>query len=86
LGSDRIYVSDFTRGVLFESGDGGATWRRMATEGLVSERIWALGFDQSLPKRLWAATVAGGLQILGASESGGTDGAAGAEARSGGGQ
>ena len=59
----RIYVSDFTAGGIFKSDDGGSTWTRMATDGLGSDRVWALSVDPTSPDRVLAASAAGGLHV-----------------------
>jgi photosystem II stability/assembly factor-like uncharacterized protein len=59
-----VYASDFTWGGIFRSLDGGSTWDRMPTDGLASDRVWALGIDPSAPEHLLAASVAGGLHLL----------------------
>jgi photosystem II stability/assembly factor-like uncharacterized protein len=59
-----LYVSDFTWGGIFRSADGGLTWNRMTTEGLGSDRVWALSVDPEAPERLLAAASAGGLHLL----------------------
>lgn len=59
-----VYVSDFTWGGIFRSLDGGVTWARMSTDGLASDRVWALGIDPAAPERLVAAASAGGLHVL----------------------
>jgi photosystem II stability/assembly factor-like uncharacterized protein len=59
-----VYASDFTWGGIFRSVDGGLTWERMSTDGLASDRVWALGVDPAAPDRLLAAASAGGLHLL----------------------
>jgi len=59
-----IYTSDFTCGGIFRSVDGGRSWDRMPTDGLGSDRVWALGVDPSSPDRVLAAASAGGLHLL----------------------
>jgi photosystem II stability/assembly factor-like uncharacterized protein len=59
-----IYASDFTRGGIFRSVDAGTTWTRMPTEGLASDRVWALALDPSAPEHVFAASAAGGLHML----------------------
>lgn len=59
-----VLASDFTRGGVFRSVDGGKTWNRMATRGLVSDRVWSFDFDPSDPTHLFAASPAGGLCLL----------------------
>jgi photosystem II stability/assembly factor-like uncharacterized protein len=59
-----VYASDFTWGGIFRSVDGGSTWDRMPTDGLASDRVWALGIDPAAPERVLAASVAGGLHLL----------------------
>jgi photosystem II stability/assembly factor-like uncharacterized protein len=64
-----LYVSDFTWGGIFRSADGGRTWDRMPTDGLGSDRVWALGVDPAAPERVLAAPSAGGLHVLNAGAS-----------------
>jgi len=59
-----IYASDFTWGGIFRSLDRGSTWARMPTDGLASDRVWALGIDPASPDRVVAAASAGGLHLL----------------------
>jgi photosystem II stability/assembly factor-like uncharacterized protein len=59
-----IYASDFTWGGIFRSIDGGLAWDRMPTDGLGSDRVWALGLDPAAPDRLLAAPSGGGLHLL----------------------
>jgi photosystem II stability/assembly factor-like uncharacterized protein len=59
-----VYASDFTWGGIFRSVDGGLTWERMSTDGLASDRVWALGVDPGAPERLLATASAGGLHLL----------------------
>ena len=59
-----LYVSDFNFGGIFRSHDGGLSWQRMPTDGLGSDRVWALGVDPDAPDRLLAAAAAGGLHAL----------------------
>lgn len=61
---NAIHVSDFTWGGIFRSTDGGSTWERMPTNGLGSERVWALSADPSNPDRLLASASAGGLHLF----------------------
>jgi photosystem II stability/assembly factor-like uncharacterized protein len=58
-----LYVSDFTWGGIFRSTDGGATWERMPTDGLGSDRVWAMSIDPVAPDRLLAASSAGGVHM-----------------------
>ncbi len=59
-----VYVSDFTHGGIFRTQDGGASWERMPTDGLASDRIWTLGLDPTSPDRLLVASPTGGLHLL----------------------
>jgi photosystem II stability/assembly factor-like uncharacterized protein len=59
-----VYASDFTCGGIFRSVDGGFTWERMPTDGLASDRVWALDIDPTAPERLLASASAGGLHLL----------------------
>jgi len=59
-----VYASDFTWGGIFRSLDRGLTWARMPTDGLASDRVWALGIDPASPDRVVAAASAGGLHLL----------------------
>ena len=74
-----IYVSDFTWGGIFRSIDGGSTWHRMPTDGLGSDRVWALGVDPDAPERLLAAPSAGGLHMFEAMPSAALTGVKAAE-------
>ena len=58
-----LYVSDFTWGGIFRSADGGVNWTRMPTDGLGSDRVWAMSIDPVAPERLVAASSAGGLHL-----------------------
>ena len=64
-----LYVSDFTWGGIFRSANGGGTWDRMPTDGLGSDRVWAVGVDPAAPDRVLAAPSAGGLHVLNAGAS-----------------
>jgi photosystem II stability/assembly factor-like uncharacterized protein len=55
------YASDFTRGGIYRSEDGGESWQPFSTEGLLSDRVWALAVDPASPDRLLAAARSGGL-------------------------
>ena len=59
-----IYASDFTWGGIFRSIDGGLAWDRVTTDGLSSDRVWALILDPAAPDRLLAAPSGGGLHLL----------------------
>jgi len=59
-----MYASDFAKGGVFRSIDAGASWERMPSEGLASERIWTLAVDPTSPERLLAASPTGGLHLL----------------------
>jgi photosystem II stability/assembly factor-like uncharacterized protein len=59
----NLYVSDFTWGGIFRSTDGGASWTRMPTDGLGSDRVWAMTIDPAAPGRLLAASSAGGVHL-----------------------
>jgi photosystem II stability/assembly factor-like uncharacterized protein len=56
-----LYASDFTRGGIYLSEDGGETWRAFSSEGLLSDQVWALAVDPASPGRLLAAARNGGL-------------------------
>jgi photosystem II stability/assembly factor-like uncharacterized protein len=56
-----VYASDFTRGGIYRSEDAGETWQAFSTEGLLSDRVWALAVDPAAPDRLLAAARSGGL-------------------------
>ena len=57
------YASDFGRGGVFRSLDGGDTWAPLSTQGLASDRVWALALDPA-SARLFAASPTGGLHLL----------------------
>ena len=59
-----IWASDFTHGGIFRSADAGRTWARMPTDGLGSDRVWALAVDPSSPQWVFASSSAGGLHVL----------------------
>ncbi len=59
-----LYASDFTLGGIYRSDDAGESWRRFPTDGLSSDRVWAVAVDPAVPSRLLAATPSGGLHIL----------------------
>ena len=61
---DSIFVSDFAWGGVYRSDDLGLSWVRLESDGLVSDRVWALGLDARAPDELLAAPVAGGLHLL----------------------
>jgi len=58
-----LYVSDFARGDLYKSADGGAHWERMATGDLPSDHVWAIGLDPDEPERVFTSS-ASGLFVL----------------------
>lgn len=70
-----LFASDFTRGGLYRSDDGGETWRRFTTEGLASDRVWALAAEPAGPLRIFAALPIGGLHELTLAAAGPTSGA-----------
>jgi photosystem II stability/assembly factor-like uncharacterized protein len=59
-----LYASDFTWGGVFRSQDAGDTWERLPANGLVTDRVWAVGLDPAAPDRVLAASPAGGLHML----------------------
>jgi photosystem II stability/assembly factor-like uncharacterized protein len=59
-----VYASDFARGGVFKSGDAGDSWTPLPTDGLASDRVWALALDPASPGRLLAASPTGGLHLL----------------------
>jgi photosystem II stability/assembly factor-like uncharacterized protein len=59
-----LYATDFTLGGVYRSDDAGDAWRRVATDGLLSDRVWAVALDPAAPGRLLAAMPSGGLQAL----------------------
>ncbi len=59
-----LYASDFTWGGIFRSVNGGDTWERLPTEGLVSDRVWTLSVDPTAPGRILVASPRGGLHLL----------------------
>jgi photosystem II stability/assembly factor-like uncharacterized protein len=65
-GSGRtLYASAFDGG-LFRSEDAGVSWSTLPTEGLPTDRVWAVAVDPESPGRLIAATPAGGLHVFSA--------------------
>lgn len=64
-----LYVGDFGRGGLYRSEDGGETWVAFPTQGLASDRIWAIALDPASPGRILAAG-SGGLHLFSPSGSG----------------
>ncbi len=61
---NAIFVSDFAWGGVYRSDDRGFSWSRLKDEGLVTDRVWALGIDARAPDDLLAASGAGGLHLL----------------------
>ena len=61
---DSIFVSDFAWGGVYRSDDRGLSWIRLRDDGLVTDRVWALGIDARAPDELLAASAAGGLHLL----------------------
>jgi photosystem II stability/assembly factor-like uncharacterized protein len=57
------FASDFGRGGVFRSLDGGDTWTPLPTQGLASDRVYSLVLDPS-SERLVAASPTGGLHLL----------------------
>jgi photosystem II stability/assembly factor-like uncharacterized protein len=60
-----LYAGDFTAGGIFHSADGGETWKRLPSDGLLTERAWTLAVDPSLPGRVFVSSPTGGLHVLG---------------------
>jgi len=60
-----LYAGDFTAGGIFQSADGGETWKRLPSDGLLTERAWTLAVDPSLPGRVFVSSPTGGLHVLG---------------------
>jgi photosystem II stability/assembly factor-like uncharacterized protein len=58
-----VFASDFVRGGLYRSDDAGETWRAVATEGLMPDRVWSMAIDPDRPDLLLAATASGGLHV-----------------------
>ncbi len=54
-----VFASDFQKGNIYGSADGGQTWSPLPSEGLRGDRVWALA--QGRDRRLLAATAGGGL-------------------------
>ncbi len=54
-----VYASDFSLGGIYQSGDGGNSWSRIATDGLTSDRVWAVALESAAGNRLLAATTGG---------------------------
>jgi photosystem II stability/assembly factor-like uncharacterized protein len=59
-----LFASDFSRGGIYRSADAGDSWTAFTTDGLVSDRVWAMAVDPRAPARLIAATPTGGLHLL----------------------
>src|SRR5688572_16541624 len=59
-----IYASDFQHGGIFRTVNAGASWERLPTEGLASERIWTVAVDPSSADRVLAASPTGGVHLL----------------------
>jgi photosystem II stability/assembly factor-like uncharacterized protein len=59
-----VYASDFRNGGLYVSRDAGASWAPFTTEGLPSERVFAVAADPQRPGRLFAGAATGGLHVL----------------------
>lgn len=60
---ESIFVSDFAWGGVYRSDDRGVSWTRLRDDGLVTDRVWALGIDSRAPDELLAASSAGGLHL-----------------------
>ena len=67
-----VFASDFVRGGLYRSDDAGETWRAVATEGLMPDRVWSVTIDPERPDVLLAATASGGLHVGGAASAAAT--------------
>ncbi len=63
-GGDAVFVSDFAWGGVYRSDDRGLSWMRLKDEGLVTDRVWALGIDLTAPDELLASSLSGGLHLL----------------------
>lgn len=61
---DSIFVSDFAWGGVYRSDDRGLSWIRLRDDGLVTDRVWALGIASGAPDELLAASAVGGLHLL----------------------
>ena len=61
---DSIFVSDFAWGGVYRSDDRGLSWIRLRDDGLVTDRVWALGIAAAAPDELLAASAVGGLHLL----------------------
>jgi photosystem II stability/assembly factor-like uncharacterized protein len=59
-----VFASDFGRGGVYKSADGGVSWSALPPEGLHGERIWALAVGPGSGLDLVAATAASGLRRL----------------------
>lgn len=68
FGEDRtVYASDFRNGGLFVSRDAGASWEPVPTQGLASDRVFAVAVDPKAPGRLFVGASTGGLHVREAS-------------------
>lgn len=64
FGEDRtVYAGDFRNGGLFVSRDAGASWEPVPTQGLASDRVFAVAVDPKAPGRLFAGASTGGLHV-----------------------
>jgi photosystem II stability/assembly factor-like uncharacterized protein len=63
-GGRTLYASDFGSGGLYQSDDAGLSWRRLPSDGLVTDHVWAVALDPARPERLLAISAAGGLHAL----------------------
>jgi len=59
-----VYVSDYSFGGLYRSGDLGETWDRLPAHGLASDRIWSLAVDPLGGERILASASTGGLHLF----------------------
>jgi photosystem II stability/assembly factor-like uncharacterized protein len=61
-----LFAADFGYGGLYVSRDAGQSWKRFATDGLSSDRVWALAAEPGGSGRVVAAPTNGGLHVLSA--------------------
>ena len=58
-----LYASDFSLGGIYQSQDAGENWTRFNTDGLVTDRVWAMALTAGAPATLLAALPGAGLHV-----------------------